>query len=57
MNPILVKAPSTTANMGPGFDCLGMALDWWNEITVVPLDNPAEGTLAVSYTHLRAHET
>jgi homoserine kinase len=45
MNPILVKAPSTTANMGPGFDCLGMALDLWNEITVIPLDNTAEGAL------------
>ena len=27
---ITVRAPATTANMGPGFDCLGMALDIWN---------------------------
>ena len=26
--------PATTANMGPGFDCLGMALDIWNTIVV-----------------------
>ena len=29
-----VRAPATTANMGPGFDCLGMALDIWNTISV-----------------------
>ena len=29
-----MRAPATTANMGPGFDCLGMALDIWNTIVV-----------------------
>ena len=29
-----VRAPATTANMGPGFDCLGMALDVWNTVRV-----------------------
>ena len=29
-----VKAPATTGNLGPGFDCLGMALDIWNEVRV-----------------------
>jgi len=28
---ISVRAPATTANLGPGFDCLGLALDIWNE--------------------------
>ena len=45
MTPIRVKAPSTTANMGPGFDCLGMALDLWNEITVIPVDDSFAGDL------------
>jgi homoserine kinase len=31
---ITVNVPATTANLGPGFDCLGLALDWWNTITV-----------------------
>ncbi len=31
---VVVKAPATTANMGPGFDCLGMALDIWNTVSV-----------------------
>eukprot|EP01137_Pigoraptor_chileana_P021919 Opistho-2@86225 len=31
---VTVRVPATTANMGPGFDCIGMALDMWNELTV-----------------------
>ena len=31
---VTVKVPATTANLGPGFDCLGMALDVWNSISV-----------------------
>jgi homoserine kinase len=29
---ILVRAPATTANVGPGFDCVAIALDLWNEV-------------------------
>ena len=29
---ICVKVPATTANMGPGFDCLGMALSLYNKV-------------------------
>ncbi len=28
---IHVKVPATTANLGPGFDAIGLALDLWNE--------------------------
>ncbi len=46
MNSICVKAPATTANMGPGFDCLGMALDLWNSLEVIPdADLPGNGHL------------
>ena len=31
---IRVMVPATTANLGPGFDCLGMALDMWNEVHI-----------------------
>ncbi len=31
---VRVRVPATTANLGPGFDCLGMALDLWNEVQV-----------------------
>ena len=33
---IVVRAPATSANLGPGFDCLGLALDLWNEVEAVP---------------------
>jgi homoserine kinase len=36
MNSITVMSPATTANLGPGFDCLGMALDLWNRLEVLP---------------------
>lgn len=32
----VVLAPATTANLGPGFDCAGAALDLWNELHVSP---------------------
>ena len=38
---LLVKVPATSANLGPGFDSLGLALDLWNETTV---------TLAIEFT-------
>ncbi len=31
-NTVIVSVPATTANMGPGFDCLGMALGLYNDI-------------------------
>ncbi|KXK15255.1 MAG: homoserine kinase [Chloroflexi bacterium OLB14] len=30
---IKIRVPATSANLGPGFDCLGLALDIWNEIS------------------------
>lgn len=35
-----VRVPATTANLGPGFDCLGMALDLWNDVTVELSNQP-----------------
>ncbi len=28
---VSIRVPATTANLGPGFDCLGLALDLWNK--------------------------
>src|SRR5262245_1424606 len=33
---IAVRAPATSANLGPGFDCLGLALDLWSEVVARP---------------------
>lgn len=30
----LIRVPATTANLGPGFDCLGLALDLWNDVEI-----------------------
>jgi homoserine kinase len=35
---IRVKAPATSANLGPGFDCAGVALELWNELVVEEAD-------------------
>jgi homoserine kinase len=29
-----VRAPATSANLGPGFDAAGLALDWWDRLEV-----------------------
>jgi homoserine kinase len=29
-----VRAPASSANLGPGFDALGLALDLWNSIEI-----------------------
>lgn len=31
---VVVQVPATSANMGSGYDCIGMALDMWNELRV-----------------------
>ena len=33
-----VSVPSTTANLGPGFDCLGAALDLKNEFVFTRIE-------------------
>lgn len=39
---IKIKVPATSANMGPGFDTLGIALDIYNEFTIEEIDNSLE---------------
>ncbi|BAF59781.1 MAG: homoserine kinase [Pelotomaculum sp.] len=33
---IRVQVPATSANLGPGFDCLGMALELYNIVEMIP---------------------
>ena len=47
---IRVTVPSTTSNLGPGFDCLGAALDLYNEFIFTRIEGG--GDRSVSYTHL-----
>lgn len=34
-----IRVPATSANLGPGFDCLGVAVDLWNETIVTRGNN------------------
>jgi homoserine kinase len=38
VSPFVVRAPATSANLGPGFDCAAAALDLWNELHVEDAD-------------------
>jgi homoserine kinase len=40
--PIVVRAPATSANLGSGFDCLGLTLDLWNEVKAIRGGEPPE---------------
>jgi homoserine kinase len=39
---IRVRAPASTANLGPGFDCAAVALGLWNEVEVSSGDEPPD---------------
>jgi hypothetical protein len=38
--PVSVSVPATSANLGPGFDCLGLALDLRDTLTAEVYDGP-----------------
>ncbi|NPV57234.1 MAG: homoserine kinase [Anaerolineae bacterium] len=42
---ITVRVPATTANLGPGFDCLALALDLWNETVIEVGGNAVDLTI------------
>ncbi len=37
---ITLRVPASSANLGPGFDCVGMALGVWDEMTATVVDEP-----------------
>lgn len=44
MRRVRVEVPATTANLGPGFDSLGLALDVWNRFDVaIPEEGEQKG--------------
>jgi homoserine kinase len=54
-----VRVPATSANLGPGFDCLGLALDlhdevtaWRSDETSVEISGEGAGELATDEKHL-----
>jgi len=62
MDSVIVRAPATTANLGPGFDSLGLALDLHNEIelaladeTSVQIEGEGADSLPRGASHLVLH--
>jgi homoserine kinase len=54
---VIVRAPATSANLGPGFDCAGVALDLWNEVEIgagegVVVEGEGAGELPEDETNL-----
>jgi homoserine kinase len=54
---VIVRAPATSANLGSGFDCVGVALDLWNELEVsegdgVVVEGEGAGELPADATNL-----
>lgn len=37
---VSVRVPATSANLGPGYDCMGLPLDLWDEVTVTTREAP-----------------
>lgn len=53
MSQVTVNVPATTANLGPGFDCVGLALDFGNTLTA---EVAAPGVWSVTVQGLGAGE-
>jgi homoserine kinase len=51
LTSVVVRVPATTANMGPGFDTIGMALDIWTEISVQILPETKSKTPSLVLTN------
>ena len=50
---VTIRVPATTANLGPGFDCLGMALSLWNTARVGWASAPTLTLHGLGAEHLR----
>jgi homoserine kinase len=48
MQQVTVRVPASTSNLGPGFDCLGLALHLYNHVTVSRRRGEGAGAMARS---------
>ena len=59
-NKVSVTVPATTANLGPGFDCLGLALDLRNRVSlttsqqglIITVRGEGQGTIPIDESNL-----
>ena len=52
---IRLRIPATSANIGPGFDSIGLAVGLYNEVTMEEWDG-VQIESPVSYTHLDVYK-
>jgi homoserine kinase len=52
---VRARAPATTANLGPGFDCVGVALDLWNELEVSDAGGTESGEADLDHLGVQAY--
>lgn len=48
ISKVFVRVPATTTNLGPGFDCLGLALGLYNELVLEMHDGPGETAVEIT---------
>jgi homoserine kinase len=48
MNEVTIRVPATTANLGPGYDCLGVALQLYNYVSVARAENAQAHPMAAA---------
>jgi len=51
-----IKVPASIANIGPGFDCMAMAIDMWLEVEATEAQRPAWDYEGEASDYLYAHE-
>jgi len=54
--PVSLRVPATTANLGPGFDTLGMALSLWNYLRIDWAQRPEVVVHGLGADHLRTDD-
>jgi homoserine kinase len=52
---VTVTVPATTANIGPGFDCIGAALTLYNQFKFTSLDSSSSAELIIEVVGTEAH--
>src|SRR5207247_8800022 len=51
-----IKVPASIANIGPGFDCMAMAIDLWLEVEANESNRPSWDYEGEGAAYLYAHE-
>ena len=54
---MVISVPATSANLGPGFDCLGLSLNFRNRFEIIPATKTSVQITAEGAERLRADES